>query len=361
MEKEIRIGVIGSGFIAGVHCEAIAQIPGARVGAHCDIDTERGRAFAAKHQIHATFTDHRAMLKDGGVDAVLIGVPNCLHAPIARDAALSGKHIICEKPLCLTLPEADELIALCRRQGVLLCYAEELCFVPKYLRAKELADSGAIGKVYRVSQVEKHEGPYSPWFFDPAQAGGGILMDMGCHSIEFARFALGKPPVRAVTAWMGTVRHGDRTAMEDDLIAVLEFESGQTALVESSWALLGGMDSITHLYGSEGVIHADLLHGQGLSVYSLQGYGEYAPGARGWTFPDFAWAWQNGFPQEDAHFVECMRNGRTPRETGEDGRAVLEIMLACYASAAEGRRVALPYTPPADLKVPVDLWLKARK
>lgn len=357
--KQIRYGLVGCGFISNVHAEALATVPGAVVAACCSPDEDMRRAFCEKHRIPG-FADHRAMLKDGNIDAVIIGVPNFLHAQIALDAAAAGKHVVCEKPLALTLEEAERMIEACRKAGVLLCYAEELCFVPKYERARELSNAGAIGRVYRVHQVEKHAGPYSEWFFDPARAGGGILMDMGCHSIEFARAFLGKPPVRAVTAWMDTVLHRERTRMEDDVVLLLEFEGGASALLESSWALLGGMDSITHILGTEGVIHADLLKGQGLSVFSLQGYGDYAPGARGWTFPDVAWSFTNGYPQEDAHFTECMRTGAAPRESGEDGRMVLEIMLAAYASAAERRTVALPYRPPADIRVPVDLWLRRK-
>ena len=135
----------------------------------------------------------------------------------------------------------------------------------------------------------------------------------------------------------------------------------QTALLESSWALHGGMDSYGHVFGTLGVIHVDLLRGQGLKVHSLPGYGDYAAGNRGWTMPDYEWNWNNGYPQEDAHFIDCMRTGKTPTENGHDGKAVLEIMLACYASAAEGRRIELPYTPPADIEVPVDLWLRSKK
>jgi predicted dehydrogenase len=358
--KEIKVGIIGSGFIAGVHCDAIAQLQEARVTAHCDTDVDRGRAFARERKIEQSFPDHRQMLKEAAIDAVVLGVPNCLHAGIGVDAARAGKHIICEKPLCLTLDEADRMLAAAKEAGVLLCYAEELCYIPKFVRAKELVDAGSIGDVYRVSQTEKHEGPYSQWFWEVEQAGGGILMDMGCHSIEFARWALGKPRVTAVTAWMDTVLHGDKTRMEDDVIVLMEFETGQTALLESSWALLGGMDSITHFYGTEGVIHADLLKGMGLDVYSLQGYGDHPSAARGWTRPDYEWVWNNGYPQEDQHFFECMRSGATPSENGEDGKIVLEIMMACYASAAEGRRIELPYTPPADIRTPVEIWLRSR-
>ncbi len=356
--REIRLGLVGSGFIAGVHCDALAEVPGARLVAHCDVDAERGAAFARARAIPRTFPDHRALLAGEALDALLVCVPNHLHHPIALDAIRAGKHVIVEKPLCLSLAQADELVCEARRAGVLLCYAEELCFAPKYARAKELADQGAIGRVYRVNQTEKHAGPYSPWFWQRETAGGGILMDMGCHAIEFARWFLGKPRVVAVTAQLATVMHADKTELEDDAVLHLEFEGGQTALLEASWALLGGMDSFAHVFGLEGVLHVDLLGGQGIQAYSLAGYGDYAPGARGWTRPDYAWCWNNGYPQEDAHFVECMRSGAEPREGGADGRAVLEIMLACYASAAAGRRIALPYSPPADVEVPVDLWLR---
>ncbi|MBN2494380.1 MAG: Gfo/Idh/MocA family oxidoreductase [Deltaproteobacteria bacterium] len=358
--KEIKIGIVGSGFIADVHARSFLEVPGARVAAHCDVDTQRGRDFAARQRIERSFADYSSMLADGGVDAVVLGVPNCLHAEMALEAARAGKHVIVEKPLCLRLEEADQMIATCREAGVLLCYAEELCFCPKYVRAKEIADEGAIGKVYRVKQEEKHAGPYSQWFFEPEAAGGGILMDMGCHSIEFARWALGKPAVKAVTCFMDTVLHGERGPLEDDVVMLLEFDGGQTALLESSWALLGGMESVTSLLGTAGVIHADLLRGQGLKVFSAQGYGDYKPAAQGWTFPDYEWLFNNGYPQEDRHFVECMRDGSQPSESGEDGKAVLEIMLACYASAAEGRRIELPYVPPDDIGVPVEIWLRAR-
>lgn len=358
--NEIGVGIVGSGFIAGVHAEAVASLPDARVVAHCGRDPERAREFVTRHGVPQSYGDYGALLEDRTVDAVVLCIPNHLHADFTVRAAAAGKHVIVEKPLCLTLADADRMIEACRRAGVVLAYAEELCFAPKYVRAKAMTDEGAVGRVYRVNQVEKHAGPYSDWFWQASQAGGGILMDMGCHCIEWARWMLDKPQVTAVTCMLGSVLHGERTDLEDDAIIHLEFDSGQSALLESSWALHGGMDSFGHVFGTEGVIHVDLLRGQGLQVFSTQGFGEYAPAARGWSWPDYEWNWNNGYPQEDAHFFDCIRRGAEPREGGEDGRRVLEIMLACYASAAEGRRIALPYTPPDDLRAPVDLWLRAR-
>ena len=121
------------------------------------------------------------------------------------DAAHAGKHVVCEKPLCMTLEEADEMIEVCRRQGVLLMYAEELFFTPKYVQAKRMADEGAFGKVYLVKQSEKHFGPHGDWFWDVQKSGGGVFMDMGCHGIAFCYWFLNRPGIRRSTArWAPT-------------------------------------------------------------------------------------------------------------------------------------------------------------
>jgi predicted dehydrogenase len=100
------------------------------------------------------------------------------------DNRFGREHVDCEKPLARTLREADEMIAACSGAGVKLMYAEELCFAPKYVLAKQLADEGALGQVYLVRQSEQHSGPHSDWFWDPELAGGGVLMDMGCHGMS---------------------------------------------------------------------------------------------------------------------------------------------------------------------------------
>ena len=118
---------------------------------------------------------------------VTIAAPNALHARMTIDAAHAGKHVVCEKPLCMTLEEADEMIDACRRQGVLLMYAEELFFTPKYVQAKRMADEGAFGKVYLVKQSEKHFGPHGDWFWDVQQIGRRRVHG---HGLPWHRFLL---------------------------------------------------------------------------------------------------------------------------------------------------------------------------
>jgi predicted dehydrogenase len=354
--KEIKIGIVGSGFIAGVHFEAISHIHGAKVIAHADVNEEWGKAFSSKNGISRYYKSHLELCKDPEVDAIVVGVPNCFHYRITMDALRAGKHVICEKPLALSLENAQEMVELAKSKGLLLCYAEELCFIPKFVKAKTMMESGGIGNPYLVRQCEKHAGPYSEWFFKEQEAGGGILMDMGCHSIECIRWLLGKPKVRSVYAHMATYLHSEITKEEDHVIILMEFENGIMGQAESSWALKGGMDSTLEIFGTKGVIYADLLKGMGLKAFSEQGFdGMWEPNT-GWTYPDFEWSWNNGYPQEDGHFINCMRTGEIPIESGADGLEVLEIMLAAYHSAGIGQKVYLPFRPKNLQIPPVKLW-----
>jgi len=360
MSETFGVGLVGSGFISLTHLQSLRTIPGVEVRAVADVDLDRGQLFAETHGIPKAVASHRDLLEDPAIRAVVVGVPNCFPHPITMDALRAGRHVICEKPLALTLEHAEEMVRTAREKGLVLAYAEELSFVPKFLKAGELMRSGGIGKPYLLRQCEKHAGPYSPWFWIPEQAGGGILMDMGCHSIECIRFLLGKPRVEWVQAHMGTYLHREITVEEDFCLVLMGFEDGTIGQAESSWALKGGMDSTLEVFGTEGVIQADLLKGMGLRAFSEKGFPEMWEPNQGWVFPDFEWLWNNGYPQEDRHFVECMKTGQVPMESGEDGLAVLEIMLAAYHSAGIGQRVRLPFRPKGLTVPPVDLWLHPR-
>jgi myo-inositol 2-dehydrogenase / D-chiro-inositol 1-dehydrogenase len=337
---EVGVGLVGSGFIGQVHAEAFARSAVASVRAVASRSADRAAAFARQWGIPAWHTDYRELAGRPDVDLVCVAAPNWLHRDIVVAAAEAGKHVVCEKPLARTLREADEMIAACRHAGVKLMYAEELCFAPKYVRAKELADEGALGEVYLVRQSEQHFGPHSDWFWDPELAGGGVLMDMGCHGIEFARWVHAKRPARSVSAEVGTFVHHERTRAEDHAIVTIRFEGQRAALIEVSWAKPGGVDDRAEIVGSRGVTYADLLRGSALTTFSDVGYGyalEKAPDTRGWTFTMFDEPWNYGFPQEMDHFARCVAEGVAPRETGEDGRAVLEIIYAAYRAARHGR------------------------
>jgi predicted dehydrogenase len=358
----IRVGLIGSQFISSIHCEAFRSVPGAEIVAVTSATESNAKAFSQQHGIKSWFTDFRKMYEMPDLDVVVLGLPNDLHCQATVAAAAAGKHVICEKPLCLNLDEADRMIEACRKAKVKLMYAEELCFTPKYVRLKKLIDEGALGKIHLVKQSEKHDGPHAGWFWNTQRSGGGVTLDMGCHAIEFFRWLLGGPNgdkanVHNVYADMGTYVHADKTNGDDCSTLIFKMDGDVTAIAEESWAKPGGMDDRAEVYGSEGVAYADLLRGNAIHAYSKRGFDyavEKAGATQGWTFPVYEEAWNYGFPQEMAHFIECVRNDKKPLCTGEDGKSVLEAIFAAYASAGQGKRIDLPFT--TNALRPIDLW-----
>lgn len=359
MDKKVGVGLIGSQFIASIHADSFQKIKDAELIAVMSPTEGHAEQFAEKFNIPNHFTDLDAMLAMDEIDMVVLGAPNYLHCEITLKVAAAGKHIVVEKPFCLNMAEADRMIDACKKAGVKLMYAEELCFTPKYVRLKALLDEGALGKPILLKQSEKHDGPHAPHFWDVELSGGGVTMDMGCHAFQFFRWLNGNNPVKSVYAHMSTTVHMDKTKGEDNSIIILEFENGVTAIAEESWTKPGGMDDRAEIHGTEGVAYADVLQGNSIQTYSNKGVGyavEKAGNTVGWSYTMFEENWNYGFPQEMEHFVDCVKNSKEPLVTGEDGRAVMEILFAAYASAGTGKKVELPFK--TDAAKPYDLWKK---
>ncbi len=358
--QRTKVAILGAGFITDIHMESYHRfVPEAEVVAVYARNKEKAKAFAEKHQIPAWYDDLDEIIEQSGCEVVDICLPNYLHYSATLKAAAAGKHIIIEKPLAITIEEADAMIASCKQAGVKLMYAEELCFAPKYERVRQMVKEGAIGDIYMLKQAEKHSGPHSDWFYDIELSGGGVLMDMGCHAIAWFRWMLNNAIVKSVYASMSTVLHKDRTKGEDNSVVIVEFENGVTAVAENSWAKHGGMDDKSEVYGTGGVVYADLFMGNAAISYSKTGYGyamEKADTTIGWSFTVFEEVFNQGYPHELKHFIECVQQDKQPLVTGEDGRAVLEIIYAAYASAGEGKKILLPFTP--VVARPIDLWLQ---
>jgi predicted dehydrogenase len=357
MKEKVRVGLVGSGFISTIHADSLKRCRDAELLAVASPTKGKAEAFAQKYGVPHHFTDYRKMLDLDELDLVIIGVPNDHHCEVTVNTAAAGKHIVLEKPMCLNMAQADRMIEACRKAKVKFIYGEELCFAPKYVRLKQLLDSGALGHPVLIKQSEKHDGPHAPHFWDVERSGGGVTMDMGCHAIEFFRWMLGRPAIKSVYAQMDTHVHGDKTKGEDNAILILEFANGVTAIAEESWTKLGGMDDRAEVHGSKGVAFADLLHGNAIETYSVTGYDyavEKAGSTVGWSFTVYEEAWNYGFVQEMEHFIDCVKHDRQPLVTGEDARVVMEVLFAAYESAGTGRKVTLPFK--TNAVKPFDLW-----
>lgn len=358
-DKIVGVGLIGSQFITTIHTEALKLVSDAEILAVMSPTPGNAKSFAEKHGIPNHFIDLDDMLAMDEIDMVVIGAPNYLHCEICVKIAEAGKHVVVEKPLCMNLKEADIMIDACKKANVKLMYAEELCFTPKYVRLKALLDEGALGNPVLFKQLEKHDGPHAEHFWDVERSGGGVTMDMGCHGIQFFRWLHPGKKIKSVYAQMSTLVHADKTKGDDNSIVIMEFEDGVTGMIEESWTKLGGMDDRAEIHGTEGVAYADVLQGNSIQTYSNKGVGyavEKAGNTVGWSFTMYEESWNYGFPQEFTHFVDCVKNDKQPLVTGEDGKAVLEVIFAAYESAGTGRKVELPFK--TDAEKPIRLWKK---
>lgn len=228
--------------------------------------------------------------------------------------------------------------------GAMHGYAETEVFAPAVVRAERLIRSGAIGKVLWVRSREAHFGPHSSWFWDPELAGGGALLDMGCHSIAAARYFIGKEvrPME-VMAWCDTLFH--KTKAEDNTLALIRFENGSVAHLEVSWTSRGGLDLRNEVHGTEGAIFTDVTRGTPVEAFTLRPSGylvEKAESEQGWVKPVAEEAFVYGYQAEMKHFVECVRNGATPRETYCDGYLVNTVIDAAYRAARQRRWQNIP-------------------
>jgi predicted dehydrogenase len=343
----VRIGLIGSGFVSNFYMLGLRDVAGWEVPVVASTNAERARAFAEKWSIAESTTDIASVIRRDDIDLVVLGVPNFVHKELALRCAEAGKHVVCTKPLARNAAEAKEMLDAVRAAGVLHGYAETEVFSPAVIKAREYIERGGVGRVLTVRSREAHQGPHEPWFWDKSLSGGGALLDMGCHTIEAARYFIGKENRPAeVIAWGDTLYHTDRTEAEDNAVLMMRFEGGEMAISELSWIARGGLDLRNEVYGTEGTIFTDITRETPLKVFSRPGAGyvvEKADAETGWLFPPVDEAWIYGYREEMRHFVECIGKGIMPRETFEDGYIVNCILDAAYRSIETKRWETVAY------------------
>ena len=336
MKRMIGVGLLGSGFIGDCYADSLRDVKNAELVACFSRNAQRSAEFAQKWgpgvTAHPTMD---ALAADPRVEIVVIGLPNEAHLEATHIAVRHGKAVICTKPLARTEREAAEMLKIVVDAGVWHGYAESAVFSPKIAKAYEMLKAGGIGKLLTMRAREGHSGPHAPHFWNAETAGGGALLDMGCHTIKSARHFFGKDnPIVEVLAWGATLKHADKTTGEDACIALLKFAGGELASLKSSWIEKGGMELRHELVGSEGRIVTDSSVGPVWGFVSRPvGYiVEKADSETGWIHPVPEETRAYGFSQQMRHFVDCFAAGQTPMETFEDGVIVNRVIDACYRS-----------------------------
>ncbi|MBI3457570.1 MAG: Gfo/Idh/MocA family oxidoreductase [Candidatus Rokubacteria bacterium] len=383
----VGIGFIGAGFAADLHAHAVAPLRGVK----CEIRAvysrtrERAEAFARKFGIPHVYTDHRALLERRDIHLVTLPVVTSLHHVFAIDAAEAGKHVVVEKPLTgafrdasgasrqamfgEALAHADAILEACRRNRVMLGYAENFVYAPPVAKLRRLMDASG-GTLLDLRAEESHSGSHAAYARRWVTAGGGSLLRMGSHPIGAAihlkhyegQRKRGAPiRVRSVTAevarltelpavqaepkqWLVT----DREDVEDWSAAILTFEDGTKATVMATDVSLGGVKNLLTAYLSNGVVQVNITPNTTLQVYAPDGaiwrdeyLTEKVETRAGWQFPSPDEDWMRGYPQEMADFVDAVREGREPLSGALLARETVEVIYAAYVSAEDGRRIEL--------------------
>lgn len=345
--EPVRMAMLGSGFVAGFYMQGLADVPGQVVVANYSRSPERAHEFANLWNIPHPSTKLDELIARDDIDLYVIALPNGEHLPIGLKLARAGKNQVCTKPLGRNRNEARQLRDAAAVSGALHGYAETEVFAPAVVKARQMIESGGIGKVLWVRSRESHSGPHSLQFWDAGLAGGGAMLDLGCHCIEAARYFFGKKDrILEVLAWGATLVHGDRTKGEDNALLVLRFASGGIAHCEMSWTTKGGLDLRNEIHGSEGSVFTDVTRMTPIAAFTTKAAGyvvEKADIDFGWTKPLPEEAFAYGYQGEMKHFVECVRHGRQPRESYEDGFMVNCVLDAGYRSMRERAWIAVEY------------------
>ena len=320
--SKIKVGLLGGGGIVDAHIRGYRTYADAiEVTAIADVVAEAARRRAA--ELGATaYTDFRLMIDEADLDAVDICLPHHLHAEAIVTAAQAGKHILCEKPLCLTVQQADEVQRVVSAAGVTLMCAHNQLFLPAVSTAKQLLEQGLLGTVYEVRTSDSFYNDFNPqnmgWRATAATSGGGELMDTGYHPTYLMLHLAGGSPVEA-TALLS--RHRLRFMDSEDSAQVLvRFDNGVVGHLVTSWAYQPppGSERFS-VVGERGSLHSD---GRDLTV-SLRG-----STSQTYDFDDV-----DTYVSEIGHFADCLRSGARPLHTEREGIDVLCLILAAYEGA----------------------------
>lgn len=331
-----KIAMLGSGFIGRFYADSLVGLRSKdQIVSIYSRTEDNARKFAEDYNVPHYTTDLKEAVNHEEVDTVIISLPNHRHEEAVMACVEAGKGVLCTKPLGRTAEEALRMLEAVEKAGIFSGYLEDLVYTPKYLKAVESVKKGALGNVLWTRSREAHPGPHSEWFWDKELAGGGCILDLGCHCIEIGRGYIGKDirPVE-VMCWADTqVKPIDA---EDHAIGLVKYENGAIGQFEVSWTFRGGLDLRDEVMGSEGTIWINNFLRTGFDMFtSGEGYdyvAEKAESNKGWIFPVGDELHDLGYNFMFADMFNAMEAGHAPAETFYDGYIVNAVMDAAYRS-----------------------------
>lgn len=339
MEK-VKFGIVGCGVIAPWHAKAITGIPEAELVAVCDVIEERAQKLSGDFGNPAVYTDYNKMFAEAGIDAISVCVPSGLHGQVTIDAAKAGKHVMCEKPIEITLPKIDAMVQACRDNNVKLGVIFQRRTSPMWNKVKNAIEAGWLGKMvlgdaylkYFRSQDYYNSGEWrGTWELD----GGGALMNQGVHCIDLQRWIMG--PIDTVYAQADHLVRD--IEVEDTCCAVFKFKSGAFGVLQGTTSVVG-MNHKLEFHGDQGTIAVD---GEKITVWKVPGHEEEQSesGETGSAASDPKAIGTQGHARQIQDLCEAIVEGRDPMVGGEEARKAVEVILAIYESAKTGLPVKM--------------------
>ncbi len=330
----MRLGILS---FAHVHAEGyvgnVRAIPGVELVGFSDEDTVRGERFSEAFGLR-WFPRHEELL-EAGVDAVIVCSENVHHREHVELAASHGVHVLCEKPIAVTLHDAEAMRDACERAGVLFMTAFPMRFDASVRAVRESIERGELGVLRAVAGINHSEIPraHRAWFAERALAGGGAVMDHTVHLTDLLRWYTGTE-VRQVYAEVGNPFYPGEVDVDTAGLATLTFENGMFASVDCSWSRPTSYPRWGHLkmelFGDRGAIRVDAF------AQALTAYSRHLPRNPTWL----GWSDDPNQAMIEA-FLASVEAEREPPVTWRDGYESLRVALACYESAEAGQPIAL--------------------
>ncbi|RAK31560.1 UNVERIFIED_ORG: putative dehydrogenase [Chitinophaga ginsengisegetis] len=330
--------MLGSGFIARFYADSLqGQRSRDKIVSVYSRREESAQKFATDYDVAFQTTEMEAAIARPEVDVVCVSLPNNLHEAAVNLCCKHKKSVICTKPLGRNAQEAKRMLEAVEKAGIFHGYLEDLVYTPKFLKALQSVKDGALGRILWAKSRETHPGPHSEWFWDKEQAGGGCILDLGCHCVEIGRNFIGKDikPVE-VMCWADTqVKPIDA---EDHAIGLVKYENGAIGQFEVSWTFRGGLDLRDEVMGTEGTIWLNSFLRTGFDMFTTGKGADYvaekAESNSGWLFPVGDELNELGYNHMFTNMFDAMEAGKEANETFYDGYVVNAILDAAYKSAA---------------------------
>ena len=332
----MKIAFAGAGYIINIHAQAAQAQRDVELCAVIEKFPEKAIPFTQKFGIRHQYDTVEQLLKAGGVDALVIGTPNFLHASQAIAALNAGVHVMVEKPMAMSSREARKMMEASTRSGAKLMVAHCWRFDEDVLWLKK--ESKKLGKIVRTkgSGIHSHWGP-AGWFTQKQLAGGGALADMGIHAIDTARFLLGDPKPVSVYAKLGT--YYKKFDVDDTGTILIEWDNGTTSYIESGWwqPHTDGPEAATQLYGTKGFgrlfpTHLEFPNREEQRVEVVDS---------GFEFPRQEHCPQSMYDAQMTYFIHCIRKNKTPKPGALEGMTNMKIVDAAYKSSKTGKVVII--------------------